>query len=166
MGRCRHKKGPSGTGVIWSTRRVGFDIASETTSQMQPVATKYRRIRQLWFLPEAVSSVDALDTEIRIRLGENDIYRLLFCLPAPSCATHYLHMCPEFHWTPKNGLCILPHTNAVSTPTTVLEHSKDVRRYGMLEMWWCLTDDGFQRQTQSHGETSSSLADDGLDDGG
>ena len=36
----------------------------------------------------------------------------------------------------------------------------------MLEMWWCLTVDGPQRLTQSRGETSSSLTDDGLDDGG
>ena len=36
----------------------------------------------------------------------------------------------------------------------------------MSEMWWCLTDDGLQRLTQSPGETSSSLTDDGLDDGG
>ena len=36
----------------------------------------------------------------------------------------------------------------------------------LLEMWWCLTDEGFQRLTQSRGETSSSLTDDGLDDGG
>ena len=38
--------------------------------------------------------------------------------------------------------------------------------YEVLEMWWCLTDDGLQRLTQSRGETSSSLTDDGLDDGG
>ena len=37
----------------------------------------------------------------------------------------------------------------------------------MLEkMWWCLTNDGLQRLTQSRGETSLSLTDDGLDDGG
>ena len=36
----------------------------------------------------------------------------------------------------------------------------------LLEMWWCLTDDGLQRLTQSRGKTSSSLTDDGLDDGG
>ena len=36
----------------------------------------------------------------------------------------------------------------------------------LLEMRWCLTDDGLQRLTQSRGETSSSLTDDGLDDGG
>ena len=36
----------------------------------------------------------------------------------------------------------------------------------LLEIWWCLTDDGLQRLTQSRGESSSSLTDDGLDDGG
>ena len=35
-----------------------------------------------------------------------------------------------------------------------------------LEMWWCLADDGLQRSRQSRGETSWSLTDDGLDDGG
>ena len=40
------------------------------------------------------------------------------------------------------------------------------RTTALLEMWWCLTDDGLQRLTQSRGETSSSLTDDGLDDSG
>ena len=40
-----------------------------------------------------------------------------------------------------------------------------MNRVKLLEMWWCLTDDGLQRLTQSRGETSSSLIDDGLDDG-
>ena len=44
--------------------------------------------------------------------------------------------------------------------------SLDLNRVVMLEMWWCLTDDGLQRLTQSRGETSSSLNEDGLDDGG
>ena len=38
--------------------------------------------------------------------------------------------------------------------------------HNLLEMCWCLTDDGLQRLTQSRDETSSSLTDDGLDDGG
>ena len=38
--------------------------------------------------------------------------------------------------------------------------------HNLLEMWWCLTDDGLQRLTQSRGETSSSLTDDGSDNGG
>ena len=43
---------------------------------------------------------------------------------------------------------------------------EDINSLVLLEMWWCLTDDGLQSLTQSRGETSSSLADDGLDDGG
>ena len=43
-------------------------------------------------------------------------------------------------------------------------HATDA--YNLLQMWWCLTDDGLQRLTQSRGETSSSLTDDGLNDGG
>ena len=38
--------------------------------------------------------------------------------------------------------------------------------HNLLKMWWYLTDDGRQRLTQSRGETSSSLTDDGLDDDG
>ena len=40
------------------------------------------------------------------------------------------------------------------------------RNTTVVEMWWCLTDDGLQRLTQSRVETSLSLTDDGLDDGG
>ena len=36
----------------------------------------------------------------------------------------------------------------------------------ILDMWWCMTDDCLQRLRQSRGETSSTLTDDGLDDGG
>ena len=38
--------------------------------------------------------------------------------------------------------------------------------HNLLEMWWCLIDDGLHRLTQSRDETSKSLTDDGLDVGG
>ena len=38
--------------------------------------------------------------------------------------------------------------------------------YRVLKMWWFLAGNGHKRLTQSRGETSSSLTDDGLDDGG
>ena len=38
--------------------------------------------------------------------------------------------------------------------------------HNLLQMWWWLIDEGLQRLTQSQGETSSSLTDDGLHDGG
>ena len=40
------------------------------------------------------------------------------------------------------------------------------KAHNLLEMWWCLTDDGLSRLTRCRGETSSSLTDDGLDEGG
>ena len=41
-------------------------------------------------------------------------------------------------------------------------HATEARN--LLKMWWCLPDDDLQKLTQSRGETSSSLADNGLDD--
>ena len=38
--------------------------------------------------------------------------------------------------------------------------------HNLLELSWCLTDDGLQRLTQRRGKTSSSLTGDGLNDGG
>ena len=38
--------------------------------------------------------------------------------------------------------------------------------HNLLEIQWCLTNDGLQRQAQSPGETSSSLTGDEIDDGG
>ena len=45
---------------------------------------------------------------------------------------------------------------------TIMAHEILGYMHTLLYMWWCLTDDGLQRLTQSRGE-SSSLTDDGLD---
>ena len=41
-----------------------------------------------------------------------------------------------------------------------------IEAHNLLEMWWCLANDGRQRLTQSRGETSSIMTDDGFDLGG
>ena len=48
---------------------------------------------------------------------------------------------------------------------TIMAHKILGYMHTLLLMWSCLTDDGLQRVTQSRGETSSSLTDDGLDHG-
>ena len=114
--------------------------------------------------PDFVLCVFQLDLMRRSSEACRSVRRASFffvhLVPVPSDSTHILFQvfCVVFQQNHRS--CAPPQGMFMRC---VVQADK---AHNLIKMWWCLTDDGLQRLTHSRGETSLSLTDDGLDDGG